>query len=107
MGSGGTPHRALCLLDLGQDRARVREEGVPGVRQRDAARRALEERDAELVLELADAAAERRLRDVEHLGGARDVARLRDGDEIAHLAEAHAASITRAPPSSSRQTKTV
>ena len=53
------------------------------------ARRALEERRAELVLERADLTAERRLRHVHASSGAPDVSLFGDGDEILNLREAH------------------
>jgi hypothetical protein len=49
----------------------------------------LEQRDAELTLEVADLPAERRLRDVQPPRGATDVLLLGDGDEVVDLREAH------------------
>lgn len=73
-----------------QDRPRVAEEALAGGEQADAPRGPLEQRRAELVLEAADLAAERRLRDVQATRGAADVLLLGDGDEVAQLGEAHA-----------------
>ena len=44
---------------------------------------------AELLLEIADGAAERRLRDVALLGGLREVERLRHGEEVTDLMHFH------------------
>jgi hypothetical protein len=55
--------------------------------------RALEQPDAELGLELAHLLADRRLRDVEALGGAAEVQLLRDGDEVPKVTEFHAAQL--------------
>ena len=49
----------------------------------------LEERDAELGLQVPDLAAQRRLRDVQALGGTADVSFLGHHHEIANLIEAH------------------
>ena len=49
--------------------------------QADAPRRAVEQAHAQRLLELVDAAAEGRLRDVHRLGGAAEVAELGDGAE--------------------------
>src|SRR5690606_6330669 len=57
--------------------------------------RPTEQRHAELVLEAADLAAERRLGNVKAASGAPDVALLGDGHEIAQLVQAHPCSITR------------
>ena len=48
---------------------------------------------AELVLEAADLAAQRRLRDPDGARGATDVSLLGDGDEVADLGEAHRLSL--------------
>ncbi len=68
---------------------------LPARQEAHAARRSLEERRAELVLERADLATERGLAHVEALGGATDVSLLGDRDEVAHLLEAHAAELIR------------
>ena len=65
---------------LGQQRA-------TGRRQRDPARAAREELDAELALEPADALAQRRLSHVQALGGAAEVELLRHGDEVPEVAQ--------------------
>jgi hypothetical protein len=48
-----------------------------------------EQRDAELVFELADLARERRLREVQALGGACEVPLFRDGDESPEMSKVH------------------
>ncbi len=50
---------------------------------------AVEQLDADLVLELADLAAQRRLGDVEDLGRAGEVPLIGDGDEVAKVAQFH------------------
>jgi len=47
----------------------------------------VEELDPEFALELPDLLAERRLRDLEALGGAAEMELLRDGDEVAQPPE--------------------
>ncbi len=69
------------------------EERLAGGQKAHSARRSSEERGTDFVLEGADLAADRRLRDVKALGGAADMALLGDGDEIADLSEAHASSV--------------
>lgn len=71
----------------------MREERLAGGQEPHAAGRALEERRAELVLERADVAADRRLRDAEALRGAAHVPFFRDGHEVLDLREAHAISL--------------
>ena len=65
------------------------EEDAAAREQRHAARRAFEERRAELVLERTDRSTERRLAHVESQRGAPDVTFFGDGDEITDLLEAH------------------
>jgi hypothetical protein len=48
-----------------------------------------EERDAELIFELSDLAGERRLRDVQAMGGAGEVPLFRDGDEGPKMPKVH------------------
>ncbi|MCY1241781.1 hypothetical protein D9M72_547020 [compost metagenome] len=61
--------------------ARLREEHAPLV--------ALEQPDLELFFERLDLDAQRRLRNVQALRGAREVELLGDGDEIAEMAQFH------------------
>ena len=72
-----------------EDRGRLRREVPPELGEHDAAAAALEQRLAELVLERLDLAAQRRLRDAQSLGGARDVLLLRHRDEVLQLLQAH------------------
>ena len=87
----------LGMLGLGQDRLGVDQERAAGVGQADAARMAHEQRRVDLALERADLLAERRLLDVQLLGRAGDVALMRDGDEVAEMAQFHG--VVRAPHS--------
>src|SRR4051794_31478973 len=72
-----------------QHAARLLEQRTARGGQRDAALRAVEEPDAELLLELADLLADRRLGDVEPLRGAAEVQLFGDGDEVPEMAEFH------------------
>src|SRR5687768_3440097 len=75
--------------DVVEDRGRLGREVAPELGEHDAASAALEQRLAELVLERLDLAAQRGLRDTESLGRARHVLRLRHGDEVLQLLQAH------------------
>ena len=85
---------ALRLLDRRgdrrEDRPGVQEQRAPGIRQLDAARRPMEERRAQLVLELADLRAERLLRQVQPSRGAGEVQLLGHGDERAQVTQLEA-----------------
>src|SRR4051812_17703919 len=70
--------------------ARLLEHRRAGDGQRHAALSAVEEPDAELVLELADLLADRRLSDVQALCGASEVQLLCDRDEVPQMAKFHA-----------------
>ena len=80
-------------VELGERAPRAGDEHLAGLRHRDAAGRALDERHAELGLEAADLLRERRLRDVLARRGAREVALVRERDEVAQLAQIHALSL--------------
>jgi hypothetical protein len=67
------------------------EEGAAALGELDAARGAAKQRKADLVLEQAYLLADRRLRDVEPRGRAREAALLGDGQGVAKLAELQAA----------------
>jgi hypothetical protein len=89
-------HQAVDVVDGladrtrgGQRRARVLEGGRAGGRHRRRAARAVDERGAELALELADLRADAGLADVNALGGAGEVRLLGDGDEVLQLPELH------------------
>ncbi len=63
------------------------EKGAPGGGQFDAVHAAVQQRNADLVFEIADLAAQRRLRRMQPLlGGDRQASRLRDRDKIAKVA---------------------
>ena len=89
-GEHAQPHRAgfrilaaardlLHLLDVGDDAARALGDLAPGRGQHHLARRAFDQRHAELVFELADLRGERRLADEAGRGGAAEVRRGRRG----------------------------
>ena len=69
-------------------RARI-EEPLAGRGQLDLALVAQQQRRADLLLELADLLAQRRLRHVQALGRAAEVQLLGDDDEVAQVAELH------------------
>ena len=66
-----------------------RRNASPAGRELDAPARPDQQREPELVLERADLLAQRRLGDVQALGGAAEVQLLRDRDEVAKLAQFH------------------
>src|SRR5579885_731684 len=69
------------LLELGERSARFRQEIDAGARQRHLARRARKQLEAELLLELAHAVADRRLRQVEMRRRALEAAALGDAEK--------------------------
>ena len=75
--------------DVLEDLPRLREVGLARLGQHHAVVLADEEREAELLLELLDLAAERRLRDVEPFGRAPEVQLLGDRYEIAKMSQLH------------------
>jgi hypothetical protein len=72
---------------VGQHAPRRLEQGDARVREGDAALAAVEEPDPELLLELADLLAHRRLDDVQTLRGLAEVKLLRDRDEVHRVPE--------------------
>ena len=68
----------------------MQEQRAPGVGQLDAARRPMEERRAQLVLELADLGAERLLGEVQPSRRAGEVQLLGHGDERAQVTQLEA-----------------
>jgi hypothetical protein len=70
-------------------------EHFPGFRQLDLTFRPVEEPDPELLLELANLLAERRLADVQALGRPPEMQVFRDGDDVAQVPELHEALICR------------
>ena len=79
------------LLQLLQDGARVSEEQRARLGQRHVALHAMKERRAQLILELPDLLADRRLRHIELFGRARKVQMPRHGLEVRELVNFHAA----------------
>ena len=71
--------------------ARVHEKAHAGGRQRDPPTVAVQERRAQPLFERADLPAQRRLRDAQGLGRARERAAFRDLDEVPDLAQLHPA----------------
>ncbi len=67
----------------------VRQQREPGLGGLDAAGRAREEARAELLLQAPDRGGEPGLRDPDELRGARELALVREGDEVLHLAQIH------------------
>src|SRR5262249_43993703 len=76
-------------FELAQALLGVTQQDLARRRELDAARVALEQRHAELVLELLHLATERRLRDMQFLGRLADRAVARDRCEIAQAGVAH------------------
>ena len=84
----GSQHRD-ALVDLLQGPHREGEEQLAGLGRDDLLADAVEERLADLVLELADLVRERRLGDVHALGGAGEAEALGEGDEVAKMPQLH------------------
>ena len=80
-------------VELAERAPRASDEHLAGLRHRDLARRALDERHPELGLEAADLLRERGLRDVLPRRRAREVALVGERDEVAQLAQIHAFSL--------------
>jgi hypothetical protein len=72
-----------------QNGARFNEEKRAGLGQLDAAAHAMEELDAVPRLKRSDSSAERRLSQIESVGGARNVLAFSDGDKNPELFERH------------------
>jgi methionyl aminopeptidase len=103
-----TPRFADRVVERLQDRSRVIQEHLAAGQQLHAARAALEQRHADLVLERLDLATERRLRDVKTARRLTRGARVGDGDEVAQLIEAHRTiKIARARETSGSDTQSV
>ena len=84
-------HGVDGVVDALEHRVQMTEQLLSGLGERDAARRAVEKPDAEALLEAADRLAERRSRQAELLGGAREAGMLGNGDECGELGELCAA----------------
>ena len=89
--SGSFVRRAICadLLDLVQHFARALRDLAADFGQQHLARRALDERDAELFLELLDLRRQRRLADEARLGGAAEMLVFGERDQISEVAQVH------------------
>jgi hypothetical protein len=77
------------LLGTRQQLAASQQQVFTGTGHAHPAARPLEESDAQLGLEVVDLPPQRGLRDAQSRGGAREGARLGDGDEIAEVTEIH------------------
>src|SRR5262249_1003198 len=82
-------HRLAAALGRLQRGPRVRQQGLAGRCQRNPAPAADEQVLAQLAFQPADLLADRRLRDRDPLGRAREVALLGDGHEVAELPQLH------------------
>jgi hypothetical protein len=78
------------MLDAPKDVFRLAQEGAAGARQRDVMTTPIEERDANLHLELADLLAERRLRRVQAGRGAREIQFFGHRHEVPQMPQLHA-----------------
>ena len=83
------PGLARRVLDRVEDLPRPDQERLAGRGQLDLALVAQQQRRADLLLELADLLAQRRLGHVQALGRAAEVQLLGDDDEVAQVAELH------------------
>src|SRR5690606_18081321 len=79
------------LVHVGQDLAGALDDLAPDRGQHDLARGALEQRHPEFLLQLPDLRRQRRLADEAGLGRPAEVAVLGQGDEVAEVAQVHAA----------------
>ena len=83
-GLGRRPGGGRGLGGRAQQCLRARQEDLAGLGEPGALRGAVEQLRAELLLELADLPAQRRLRDAQLGGGAAEVPVLGDGGEVPH-----------------------
>ncbi len=99
-------HRRDRPVRLRQDGPRLAQQHLADAGERRAAGAALEQRDAELELERPHLLRQRLLGDVEPGGGAREAARLGDGDERAQLPQlrGHGSIVSQAPPVAAQAT---
>ena len=91
----GAPRVLRRAVDGGEDLAGAHEEHLARRRELDAAGRPIQKRRAELRLEPPDLLRQRRLGDVQTLGGAPEVALLGDRDEGAEVAQLHGSAPSR------------
>ena len=78
---------AIGLAHFQEHRAGAARQRLAGRRQRDAARQALAQLDAEDVLHFGDHARGRGLRNIEDMGGGADLGMLSERDDHAHVTE--------------------
>jgi hypothetical protein len=76
-------------LDRLEEALRFDQEELAGLRQRRLLARAVEECGADLLLEFLDLPAQGGLRQMEHLGGLREIEAPADSDEIPEMPELH------------------
>jgi hypothetical protein len=81
--------------DLGDRRPQPLEQAPPRVGQRDAARRAMQQADAEALLQLSHGVAERRGRDADPRGRRPEAEFVSDGDECRQIGEVTAVQFMR------------
>ena len=86
---GESAGHTLCLLRARQNGFRLGKKHAALTGKVEGLCRAIEKRQPELVFEVSDLAAQRRLRNMQALGRAGDVFLFRDGDEIAQVPELH------------------
>ena len=87
--TGGAAGGGERVVDVGEDRPRILEQGAPGVGQLHPARFAPQQLHPQLGFQSADLLAERRLLHPQAFSGACDVAFLGHGDEVAEVPEFH------------------
>src|SRR5262245_7528637 len=86
---------ALGVVQFGEDAARVFDEALARLSRHHAARQAVEQRLADLALQLLNLLAERRLRYQGALGRLREAALLGKGDQILKLMDFHRQRLSR------------
>ena len=93
--SGSWAWRAMLadVVGLAEDHPGPLHDLLAGVGEQDVARAALDERDAELLLQLLDLRRQRRLADEARLGRPAEVAVVGHGDQVLEVAQVH-----RSPP---------
>lgn len=94
---GDAPGSARARLDCLQDPLGLGQEEPAGRGDLHLPRRAAQQRDAELVLQLPDRVRKRGLGEVQAFGGAAEVAGLGDGGEVPQVAQFHRAASSPAP----------
>ena len=83
------PREPVSRIDTGEDIPRLRKIRRARRRQLEAAWRALEQRRADRVFEILDLAGDRRLRDMQLLGGGPHAAQFGNSNEIAKMSKLH------------------